>query len=461
MLLKKSFSLFEKIHLRSYFSLRRATNKRFFIIMTLLSWVVGVPKEIKPQEGRVSLTPSSVSVLTEKGMKVIVQTTAGEKAGYSDEDYTKARATVVQTAEESWGKADLIVKVKEPMQEEYDFIRPDHLLFTFLHLASNKLLAKALMKSGVTAIAYETIVKDGRTILLEPSSIVAGVLGAYQAAFYLTHANIKRDKIEVSVKEKEQLERLLNSLAYSTLFDEPPYDLTGKTALVLGGGVAGKNASKILVKMGAKVYIIQREGKRIPELQLFISQPELKDFKIQILETPSAFRDIDIASYLKEKYRFDLTQTDIIIGAAYTVGRKAALIIDREVLKKMRTSRKRVIVDISIDQGGNIYGSRGTTHKNPVFLDEFGNIRYGVTNMPGRVPRISTTLLGQAIFPYVLALAEHGIQAIYDLPELKSGINVINGKLVNKEVAQSLDLPCTPLENVIAEHSLNNREGGY
>ncbi len=233
--------------------------------------IVGVPKEIKPQEGRVSLTPSAVSVLTEKGTKVVVQITAGEKAGYSDDDYTKACATVVQTAEEAWGKANLIVKVKEPMQEEYDLMRPDHLLFTFLHLASNKLLAKALMKSGVTAIAYETIVKDGGTILLEPSSIVAGVLGAYQAAFYLTHANVKNGKIEVSVKEKEQLERLLNSLASSTLFDEPPYYLTGKFALVLGRGIAGKNAAKILAKMGAKVYIIQREGKRIPELQLFIS----------------------------------------------------------------------------------------------------------------------------------------------------------------------------------------------
>ncbi len=460
-MLKKSVIVWEKIKLRFFFAVSKSIDKRFFIIMMLLFWVVGIPKEIKPQEGRVSLTPSAVSVLTEKGTKVVVQTTAGEKAGYSDDDYTKARATVVQTAEEAWGKADLIVKVKEPMQEEYDFIQSDHLLFTFLHLASNKLLAKALMKSGVAAIAYETIVKDGRTILLEPSSIVAGVLGAYQAAFYLTHANIKRDKIEVSVKEKEQLERLLDNLTYSTLFERPPYDLTGKTALVLGGGIAGKNASKILVKMGAKVYIIQREGKRIPELQLFISQQELKDFKIQILETPSAFRDIDIASYLKEKYGFDLTQTDIIIGAAYTVGRKATLIIDQEVLKKMRTSRKRVIVDISIDQGGNIYGSRGTTHKNPVFLDKFGNIRYGVTNMPGRVPRISTTLLGQAIFPYVVALAEHGLQAIYELPELKSGINVINGKLVNKEVAESLDLSYTPLEDIIAENSLVNPEDGH
>jgi alanine dehydrogenase len=461
MLFKKSFGFFEKIHFGSFFSLRRVIKKRFFIITPLFFLVVGIPKEMKPQEGRVSLTPSAVSVLTEKGAKVVVQATAGEKAGYYDDDYTKAHATVVQTAEEAWDKADLIVKVKEPMQEEYNFIRPDHLLFTFLHLASNKLLAKALMKSGVTAITYETIVKDGRTILLEPSSIVAGVLAAYQAAFYLTYANIKRDKIEVSVREKEKLDHLLNSLAYSTLFDKPPYDLTDKLALVLGGGIAGKNASKMLAKMGAKVYIIQREGKRIPELQLFISQNELKDFKIQILETPRAFRNIEMAAYLKEKHGFDLNQTDIIIGAAYTVGRKAALIIDREVLEKMRTIRKRIIVDISIDQGGNIYGSRGTTHKNPVFLDEFGNIRYGVTNMPGRVPRISTTLLGQAIFPYVLALAEHGIQAIYDLPELKSGINVINGKLVNKEVAESLNLPYAPLEDVIAENSQYNPEVDY
>jgi alanine dehydrogenase len=460
-MLEKLIPVWGKIKLNFFFVISRLRYNRFLVTMMLLLLVVGAPKEIKPQEGRVSLTPFAVSELTEKGTKVVVQSSAGEKAGYSDDDYTKACATVVQTAAEVWGTADLIVKVKEPTQQEYNFIRPDHLLFTFLHIASNKLLAKVLMKSGVTVIAYETIVKDGRTPLLEPSSIIAGVLAAYQAAFYLKHANIKKDKVEVSVKEKEQLERLLDSLTYSTLFDKPSYDLAGNTALVLGGGIAGKNASKILAKMGTKVYIIQKEGKRIPDLQLFVSQEELKDFKIQILETPRAVRDIEIASYLKRKYGFDLTQTDIIIGAAYTVGRKAALIIDREVLKKMQTSRERVIIDISIDQGGNIYGSRGTTHKDPVFLDEFGNIRYGVTNMSGRVPRISTTLLGQAIFPYVLALAEHGIQAIYDLPELTSGINVINSKLVNKEVAESLDLSYTPLENVIVEDALNNSEVGY
>jgi alanine dehydrogenase len=181
----------------------------------------------------------------------------------------------------------------------------------------------------------------------------------------------------------------------------------------------------------------------------------LKGFNIQLLITPRDSHNIPLASYLDEQYGFDLIQTDIIIGAAYTVGRKATLIIDRDSLKKIRTSRKRVIVDVSIDQGGNIYGSRATTHKNPVYVDEFGNIRYGVTNMPGRVPRISTTLLERAIFPYVLAFAEKGIQAIYDFPELKSGINVINGKLVNKEVADSLDLPYTLLENDVSENSLH------
>ena len=450
---KKSIIPSKTVKLRSFFTVARTINKRFFLALMVLFYTVGVPKEIKPQEDRVSLTPSAVRVLTEKGAKVVVQSYAGEKSGYSDDDYSKAGAVIVETAKESWGEASLVVKVKEPMQEEYDFIQPGHLLFTFLHLAGSKPLTEVLMRSGVTAIAYETVVKDGRTILLEPSSIVAGVLGAYQAAFYLTHADIQGDKVEVSADERERFEHRLNRLTYNTLFDKPPYNLAGKIALVLGGGTVGKNASKILAEMGAKVYIIQREGKRIPELQLFISQEELKRFNIQILITSRDFHNANLASYLKERYSFDLIQTDIIIGAAYSVGKKAVLIIDRDTLKKMRTSKKRVIVDISIDQGGNIYGSRATTHKNPVYVDEFGNIRYGVTNMPGRVPRISTTLLGQAIFPYVLALAEKGIQAIYDFPELKGGINVINGKLVNKEVAESLELPYTPLENVFAENS--------
>ncbi|MGB8312413.1 MAG: alanine dehydrogenase [Halobacteriota archaeon] len=454
-MLKKFIIPSKTVKFRSFFTVARTINKRFFLALMVLFYTVGVPKEIKPQEDRVSLTPSAVRVLTEKGAKVVVQSNAGENSGYSDDDYSKVGAVIVETAKESWGEASLIVKVKEPMQEEYDFIQPGHLLFTFLHLAGSKLLTEVLMKSGVTAIAYETVVKDGRTILLEPSSIVAGVLGAYQAAFYLTHADIQGDKVEVSADEREQFEHRLNSLTYNTLFDTPPYNLSGKIALVLGGGTVGKNASKILAEMGAKVYIIQREGKRIPELQLFISQEELERFNIQILITSRDFHNTDLASYLKEQYSFDLIQIDIIIGAAYSVGKKAALIIDRDTLKKIRTSKKRVIVDISIDQGGNIYGSRATTHKNPVYLDEFGNIRYGVTNMPGRVPRISTTLLGQAIFPYVLALAEKGIQAMDDLPELKSGINVINGKLVNKKVAESLDLPYTPLEDVVAENSLH------
>jgi alanine dehydrogenase len=419
----------------------------------VLFYTVGVPKEVKPQEDRVSLTPSAVRVLTEKGVKVVVQSNAGEKSGYSDNDYSDAGAVIVETAKESWGEASLIVKVKEPIQEEYDLIQPGQLLFTFLHLAGSKPLTEALIKSGVTAIAYETVVKDGRTILLEPSSIVAGVLGAYQAAFCLTHVDIEGEKVEVSADEREQFEHRLDGLTYNTLFDKPPYNLSGKNVLVLGGGTVGKNASKILAEMGAKVYIIQREGKRIPELQLFISQEELKRFNIQLLITPRALHNTDLASYLKERYSFDLIQVDIIIGAAYSVGKKAALIIGRGTLKKMRTFKKRVIVDISIDQGGNIYGSQATTHKNPVYLDEFGNIRYGVTNVPGRVPRISTTLLEQAIFPYVLALAEKGIQALDELPELKTGINVMNGKLVNKEVAESLDLPYAPLKDVVAENS--------
>ncbi len=446
--------LSKTVKFNSFFTAARAANKRFFLALMVLFYAVGIPKEIKPQEDRVSLTPSAVRVLTKKGAKVVIQSNAGENSGYSDDDYAAAGALIVQTAKESWGEASLIVKVKEPIQEEYDFIRPSHLLFTFLHLAGNKLLTKALMKSGGTAVAYETVVKDGRTILLEPSSTIAGVLGAYQAAFYLTYAGIQGDKVVVSDDERDQLEHRLNSLTYETLFDKPLYNLSGKIALVLGGGTVGKNASKILAEMGAKVYIFQREGKRIPELQLFILQERLKGFNIQLFITPRDFHNIPLASYLDEQYGFDLIQTDIIIGAAYTVGRKAALIIDRDSLKKIRTSRKRVIIDISIDQGGNIYGSRATTHKSPVYVDEFGNIRYGVTNMPGRVPRISTTLLERAIFPYVLAFVEKGIQAIYDFPELKSGINVIDGKLVNKEVADSLDLPYSLLD-VVIENSLH------
>ena len=307
-MLKKFIVPSKTVKFRSFFAVARTINKRFFLALMVLFYTVGVPKEIKPQEDRVSLTPSAVRVLTEKGAKVVVQSSAGEKSGYSDDDYSKAGALIVETAKESWGEASLIVKVKEPVQEEYDFIQPGHLLFTFLHLASSKLLTEVLMKSGVTAIAYETVVKDGRTILLEPSSIVAGILGAYQAAFYLTRADIQGDKVEVSADKRAQFEHRLDSFTYNTLFDTPLYNLSGKIVLVLGGGTVGKNASKILAEMGAKVYIIQREGKRIPELQLFISQEELERFNIRILMTSRDFHNTDLASYLKDQYSFDLTE---------------------------------------------------------------------------------------------------------------------------------------------------------
>jgi len=378
--------------------------------------IVGVPKEIKAQEGRVGLTPAGVKLLVKNGtVKVIVESQAGAGSGFSDQGYIKAGAEIVQTAPEVWQRADLIKKVKEPLPQECPLIRPAQIIFTYLHLADNRDLTECLMKSGCVAIAYETVLKDSQTPLLAPMSTVAGVLGAYQAAFYAAKSI-----------SQEVFNDLLNGLNADNFFQRPAIDLNGKNAVVLGGGTVGENCGLILAKAGAEVYLSEINPQKAGKLKDRFQEEGLR---VEILNPDAQ----DLTPYLKK--------ADIIVGAVYILGKLAPILIDKDKLLEISQDKKKIIVDIAIDQGGNIYGSRATTHQEPTYLDEFGNLRYCVANMPGRVPWVSSKMLEKATLPYLEALALKGLNATEDFPELQSGINVIQGKIVHQGVAESLGLP--------------------
>ncbi|MBU4312050.1 MAG: TIGR00730 family Rossman fold protein, partial [Candidatus Omnitrophica bacterium] len=409
---KEALRIFEDSYLKAMISSSSSP-------VTAAALIVGVPKEIKAQEGRVGLLPQGVSSLRRQGIKVIIERQAGVLSGFKDNDYRMAGAEIVPSAKEVYERADIIKKVKEPLPAEYGLIKPRHIIFTYLHLADNKVLAEFLMRSGCTAIAYETVYKNGRTPLLEPMSIVAGVLAAYQAAFYVSHSITK-----------EGFEFLLDSLDPLNFFDQPPFNLSLKIAVILGGGIAGYNAAKMLARMNTTVYVSEIDPFKIGWLK---KMSEQEDNSFYLINPENQ----DLFSYLN--------YADVIISSVYRLGEKAPLLINKDTLFRASRYLRKIIIDIAIDQGGTIYGSRPTTHVEPVYRDAFGNIRYCVANIPGRVPKVSSRMLEQATLPYLGALALRGLKAIEDFPELAGGINVIRNKLVNKAVADSLGLYFTPL----------------
>jgi phosphoglycerate kinase len=369
--------------------------------------VVGVPKEIKPQEARVGLTPKGVQTLAQQGIKVIVQEGAGQKSGFSDQDYIQAGALIVPKAEDLYRQANLIKKVKEPLPEEFPLIRSDHIIFTYLHLASDKKLTEFLINSGATGLAYETVEKEGKTPLLEPMSKVAGILAAYQGAIYANRLQHKKEEI-------------------ISQFPDVPSGLRLDKVVVLGGGTAGRNAAEMSARMGASVVITEINPARRQELKRYFEENNLK---VEVLE-PNSDKE---ALFKAQK------EASVIIGAVYVPGQKAPIVLDEETLSKLGSGK--VIVDIAIDQGGSVAGSRPTTHESPVFRDKFGNLRYCVANMPAAAPRVASQLLEEATIDYTLALAKDYKEAFKRYPELLGGINTSGGKLFNEGVAKAHNLP--------------------
>lgn len=366
--------------------------------------LIGVPKEIKKQEYRVGLVPSSVKEVIAHGHKVVIETGAGAGIGFSDDDYKRAGADVLNTAAEIFKAADMIVKVKEPQPQECAMLREDQILFTYLHLAPDPDQAQGLIKSKAVCIAYETVVgADGRSLpLLAPMSEVAGRLSAQIGADYL-------------LKHKGGIGKLISGAP----------GVAAAEVLVLGGGVSGFNAARVAAGMGARVTILEKNAERLRYLDNYFGN------QAQVLMSNTD----NIERFLKT--------ADVVIGAVLIPGASAPKLVKREHLKTMKPGS--VLVDIAIDQGGCFETSKPTTHNDPVYLVD-GIIHYCVANMPGAVPRTSAVVLNHAVLPYALKLADMGWKAALKAdPGFMEGLNVFHGNVMNRAVAESLNLPLATL----------------
>ena len=354
---------------------------------------IGVPKETKDQEFRVGLSPSSVRVLSEKSHAIFVETGSGTGAGFSDDDYQQAGAQIVSTPVDAWNR-ELVVKVKEPLPSEYRFLQKGQLLFTYLHLAANRSLTEHLIDCGVTAIAYETVEQTGsnKLPLLTPMSIIAGRLAVQFGARFL---------------ERQQGGR-------GVLLGGVPGVRPGKV-VILGGGVVGTEAARIAVGMGAAVQILDVNVERLAYLEtLFGSRVELLYSNSAQIETV-------------------VPEADLLIGAVLVLGRKAPVLVTRNLVKKMRPGS--VIIDVAVDQGGCIETLQPTSHTHPIYIEE-GVVHYGVPNMPGAVPWTATQALNNSTLPYVLQLANLRMKALEVNSALASGVNVQNHRLIHPAVQE-------------------------
>ncbi len=362
--------------------------------------IIGVPREIKEQEQRVALLPSLTNQLTRHGHSVLVERNAGLGSGYSDQDYVKAGAEIVEQAKDVFARADMIVKVKEPLEAEFPLLRRGQILFTYLHLAASKSLTEALLKSGVTGVAYETIQVDHRLPLLEPMSEIAGRMSVVMGANFLAKYNG----------------------GSGVLLGGVPGVLPG-SVVILGGGTSGVNALRMAKGLGADATILDIDVERLRFL----------DIAIENLHT----------LYSNEANLDDLMpDCDLLIGAVLLPGAKAPKLITRAMLQKMK--RGSVFVDISIDQGGCAETSRPTTHLDPVYVEE-GVTHYCVANMPAAYARTATQALTNVTYRYVELLANLGLEgACKKQPALIGGINTRDGRLTCKAVAEAHGLKSEP-----------------
>ncbi|MBI4372380.1 MAG: alanine dehydrogenase [Candidatus Omnitrophica bacterium] len=377
--------------------------------------IVGIPKEIKIGERRVGLTPQGVRVLTAHQVNVFVEKGAGLLSGFSDHEYEKAGARLALNGEEVWQKATLIKKVKEPIQQEFRFFKPHHIIFTYLHLASpsERPLVEALVKSKSTAIAYETIEKDGETPLLKPMSQVAGVLAAYFGAVFKKYIKVIGNKIEGVEKSKV----LMNEFAAAAPAEKRGgLAMTGVQFLILGGGYVGEEAAKMAARMDGSVSLTEISEFRRKRLEETFSASGLN---VQIID-PSQ----------QDLYEEKLISSDILIACVHAPGKRAPLIINRETLKKISSQKRKIILDIAIDQGGNVAESQPSDYVHPLCLDSFGNVRFSVTNVPALCGRGASEAIEKASLDYTLALAGGLELAVKRYPELKSGLNVMNGSVL-------------------------------
>ncbi len=369
--------------------------------------IIGVLKEIKTKENRVAMTPAGVEMMVDHKHTVNVETTAGVGSGFSDEAYAEAGATIMDSAQEIYQKCEMIMKVKEPLPVEYSMIRKGQILFTYFHFAASQELTSAVMEANCIAVAYETVEKaNGSLPLLTPMSEVAGRMAIQQGAKYLekTYGG--------------------NGILLSGVPGVDP-----GTVVVIGGGIVGTNAAKMACGMGAKVYLLDTNLERLR----YLSDVMPKNC-FPLMSSPATLRRL-------------LAEADLVVGAVLIPGAMAPKLITRDMLGYMKKGA--VIVDVAIDQGGCVETAKATTHDDPIYEVD-GIIHYCVANMPGAVSMTSTVALTNATLPYALELADKGYKnAAQENPELAKGINIIEGKITYKGVAEAFDLEYEPLNSIL------------
>jgi alanine dehydrogenase len=369
--------------------------------------IIGVPKEIKDNEYRVAATPGGIHQLKREGHRVLVQTGAGEGSGFSDAEYAEAGAELIPEAARIWSTADMIMKVKEPLSQEYDHLREGLILYTYLHLAANEKLTRELMKRKVTGVAYETVeLPNGALPLLTPMSEVAGKMSVQTGAHYLEKMNGGRGK-------------LLGGIPGVLACD----------VVILGGGTVGTNAAIVALGMGASVLIIDVNPDRLRYLTEVL-HGSLKT----LVSTPR-----NIAEALK--------RADLVIGAVLVKGAKAPRLVTRQMVEEMKPGS--VMVDVAVDQGGCFETTRTTSHSEPTYQIN-GVIHYCVPNIPGAVPRTSTYGLSNVTLPYAVRLANLGFAAaVAQDPTLAKGVNTCKGHVTYRAVAEAFDIPYRPLSELL------------
>jgi alanine dehydrogenase len=369
--------------------------------------IVGVLKEIKAEENRMSMTPAGVEVMKQNGHTILVEKGAGSGSGFEDGAYSKAGAEIVETSGEIFERADMVMHVKEPLAPEYDLIKKDQIIFTYLHLAAAEELTHELIKKGSINIAYETIQKaDGSLPLLTPMSEVAGRMAIQQGAKYLEMAQG----------------------GHGILLGGVPGVDPG-TVVILGGGVVGTNAAKMACGLGAKVYVLDMNLERLR----YLSDVMPRNCFL-LMSSPATIREL-------------VKEADVVIGAVLVIGAKAPKLVTRDMLKTMK--RGAVLVDVAIDQGGCFETSKPTTHSNPIYTVD-GVVHYCVANMPGAVPKTSTMALTNATLPYAVEIANKGWKkAMKGNPEIKLGANVAKGKVAYKAVAEAFGLEYVPIDKLL------------
>jgi len=369
--------------------------------------IVGILKEIKAEENRVSMTPAGVEIMRQNGNRVLVEINAGTGSGFADAAYSSAGAEIVDAAKEIFARADMVMHVKEPQPSEYDLIREDQIVFTYLHLAAAEKLTHVLIRTGSVNIAYETIQKvDGSLPLLTPMSEVAGRMSIQQGAKYLEMAQ-GGDGV------------LLGGV--------PGVD--PGIVLILGGGVVGMNAAKTACGLGAKVYVLDMNLDRLRYLS-----DVMPSNCFPLMSSPAAVRDL-------------ISRADVVVGAVLIPGAKAPKLVTRDMLKTMKKGA--VLVDVAIDQGGCFETSKPTTHSDPIYTVD-GVVHYCVANMPGAVPKTSTMALTNATLPYVVQIANKGWKrAMKENREIKLGANVVKGKVTYKGVSDAFGLEYTPIDDLL------------